>query len=162
MNVDSTVNDTVYNSRNWKDCVMGKPVPDIELRTIGGKVYRMKDLAGKVVVLNFWFTQCIPCIEEMPSLNRLVKEYRDKDVVFFGITYDNVKTLRSGFLARYPFDFNIVSDSRSITEMFSAGYPTTYIIDRKGIVSAAWQGVQPEPGNSIYWKARPVIEELLK
>jgi len=164
MNVDSTVKDTVYNSRNWKDCVLDKPVPDINLTTITGQKFQLKRMKGKVIVLNFWFTHCIPCIEELPALNKLVKAYRNKDVVFFGITYDNVKTLKSDFLPKYKFDFNIVSDSKSITEQFSAGYPTTYIIDKNGIVKAVWSGaaVGKDAETAAYLKAKPVIDELLK
>ena len=76
MNVDSTVKDTVYNSRNWKDCVLDKPVPDINLTTITGQKFQLKRMKGKVIVLNFWFTHCIPCIEELPALNKLVKAYK--------------------------------------------------------------------------------------
>jgi len=163
MNVDSTVKDTIYNSRNWKDCVMEQPVPDIEFKTISGKTFQMKNLEGKVVVLNFWFTACVPCIREIPALNRLVKEYKNKEVMFFGITYDNLKTLKSEFLPKYRFDFDIVSDSKSITEMFSAGYPTTYIIDKNGIVKAVWSGgfIGKEAETDIYLKAKPVIDKLL-
>jgi peroxiredoxin len=162
-NVDSTVRDTIYNSLNWQDCVLDKRIPDIDLKTISGKSFQLKNLRGKVVVLNFWFTACIPCIEEMPALNRLVKEYKKKEVMFFGITYDNLKTLRSQFLPRHKFDFNIVSDKKSITEMFSAGYPTTYIIDKNGIVRAVWSGASPgnDMGTAAYLKAKPVIDELL-
>jgi len=163
MNVDSTVKDTVYNSRNWKDCVLDKPVPDINLTTITGQKFQLKRMKGKVIVLNFWFTHCIPCIEELPALNKLVKAYRNKDVVFFGITYDNVKTLKSDFLPKYKFDFNIVSDSKSITEQFSAGYPTTYIIDKKGLIRYVWTGAfeEKEAETGVYLKAKPMIEELL-
>jgi len=84
--------------------------------------------------------------------------------MFFGITYDNLKTLKSEFLPKYRFDFDIVSDSKSITEMFSAGYPTTYIIDKNGIVKAVWSGgfIGKEAETDIYLKAKPVIDKLLK
>jgi peroxiredoxin len=163
MNVDSTVKDTIYNSRNWKDCVLNKPVPDIDLKTISGKTFQLKNLKGKVIVLNFWFTACIPCIEELPALNKLVKEFKNKDVMFFGITYDNVRTIKTQFLAKYKFDFNIVSDSKSITEMFSAGYPTTYIIDKKGIIKEVWSAgfIGTDAETAAYLKAKPVIDGLL-
>ena len=163
MNVDSTVNDTIYNSRNWKNCVLEKPVPDIEFKTISGKTFQMKNLKGNVIVLNFWFTACVPCIQEIPALNKLVKQYKNKKVLFFGITYDNLKTLKSEFLPKHQFNFNIVSDSRSITEMFSAGYPTTYIIDKNGIVKEVWSGVPTgdTAETDAYLKAKPVIDELL-
>ena len=162
-NVDSMVGDTIYNSLKWQNCVMDKQVPDIEFTTITGKAFELEKLKGRVVVINFWFTACQPCIEEIPALNRLVKEYKNKDVIFFGITYDSYKTLKSEFLTKYKFDFNIVCDEKSITEMFSAGYPTTYIIDKKGIVRYVWNGgyTGKEAETAAYIKAKPMIDVLL-
>lgn len=162
-NVDSTVGDTSYNSLKWQDCVLNKPAPNIEFTTISGMEVEFKKLRGKIIVLNFWFTACPPCLAEIPALNRLVKEYKNKDVVFFGITYDSYKTLSSKFFPKYKFDFNIVSDVKSITDMFSAGYPTTYIIDKKGIIRFVWTGAaeESEAGIGAYLKAKPVIDELL-
>ena len=163
INVDSTVGDTIYNSLKWQDCVMNKPVPDIKFTTITGKHVELKKLQGKVVVLNFWFSACLPCVEEIPALNRLAKEYKNKGVEFFGITYDSYKTLKSQFLPKYKFDFNIVCDVKNLTETFSAGYPTTYIIDQKGIVRMVWSGgfIGEEAKTAAYLKAKPMIDELL-
>jgi peroxiredoxin len=162
INVDSTVGDTIYNSLKWQDCVMNKPVPDIHFTTITGKKVELKKLKGKVVVFNFWFSACQPCIEEIPALNRLVKEYKNKGVEFFGITYDSYKTVKS-FLPKHKFDFNIVCDVKNITETFSAGYPTTYIIDQKGIVRLVWNGgfIGEEAKTAAYLKAKPIIDEML-
>ncbi|MEJ0102303.1 MAG: TlpA disulfide reductase family protein [Bacteroidota bacterium] len=162
-NVDSMVNDTIYNSRKWKDCVMEKPIPDISFKTISGKDFDTKKLKGKVVVLNFWFIECQPCIAELPALNKLVKEYNNKDVLFFGITYQSLKSLNADFFPKYKFDFDIVQDAGNITEQFAAGYPTTYIIDKNGIVKAVWNGgfTGKEAEMDIYLKAKPVIDELL-
>jgi peroxiredoxin len=162
-NVDSTVGDTIYNSLKWQDCVIGKPVPAIELTTIKGKMFELEKLQGSVVVINFWFTACQPCIEELPALNKLADEYKSKGVVFFGITYDSYKTLKTQFLPKHKFDFNIVCDVKSITEMFSAGYPTTYIIDKTGIVRFVWNGgyTGKEAETAAYNKAKPLIDELL-
>lgn len=162
-NVDSTVGDTIYNSLKWQDCVMNKPVPDVKFTTITGRKIELKKLQGKVVVFNFWFSACIPCIEEIPALNRLAKEYKNKGVEFFGITYDSYKTLKSKFLPKHKFDFNIVCDVMNLTETFSAGYPTTYIIDKKGIVRMVWSGgfTGEEAKTAAYLKAKPMIDELL-
>jgi peroxiredoxin len=162
INVDSTVGDTIFNSLKWQDCVMDKPVPDIKFTTITGKNVELKKLQGKVVVFNFWFSACQPCIEEIPALNRLVKEYKNKGVEFFGITYDSYNTVKK-FLPKYKFDFNIVCDVKNLTEAFSAGYPTTYIIDQKGIVRMVWSGgfIGEEAKTAAYLKAKPMIDGLL-
>jgi peroxiredoxin len=162
-NVDSTVGDTSYNSLKWQDCVLNKPVPDIQFKTVSGRSVEFRQLKGKVVVLNFWFTACPPCLAEIPALNKLVKEYKNKGVVFFGITYDSYKTLKSKFFPKYKFDVDIVSDVKSITDQFSAGYPTTYIIDKKGVIRYVWTGgfAEEDAETGAYLKAKPMIDELL-
>jgi peroxiredoxin len=161
--VDSTSGGNFFFSGNWKNCVLGKSMPGIEFKTIAGKNFKMKNLKGKVVVLNFWFIGCEPCIKELPALNKLIQEYKNKEALFFGITYETLMTLKSDFFPKYKFDFAIVPDSKNITEMFAAGYPTTYIIDKNGIVKAAWNGgpIGEEAETEIYLKAKPVIDELL-
>lgn len=56
---------------------------------INGDSIILKKYLGKVVVLNFWYIHCKPCIAEMPSLNLLVEKFKTKDVVFIAITQDN-------------------------------------------------------------------------
>jgi peroxiredoxin len=150
-------------TEGWKKCVLEKPVPDISFQTISGNKVETKSLRGKVVVLNFWYMTCAPCISELQALNKLVREYKNKDVMFFGITYETVKTLKSEFFSNYKFDFTIVPDAKTITEMFAAGYPTTYIIDKNGIIKDVWNGGATDntAETAAYWKAKPVIDELL-
>ncbi|MGC4038882.1 MAG: TlpA disulfide reductase family protein [Chitinophagaceae bacterium] len=162
-NIDSTVGDTIYNAMKWQNCVLDKPLPEIEFTTVSKEDVALKKLRGKVIALNFWFTACAPCIAEIPALNKLVQDYAGKDVVFFGITYDSYSTLTSKFFPNYKFDFQIVCDVENITEAFSAGYPTTYIIDKEGIVRSVWNGgfTGKEAETAAYLKAKPVIDELL-
>ncbi len=162
-NVDSAVGDTSYNSLKWQNCVLNKPLPDIGFKTISGEAIEFKKLTGKVIVLNFWFTACPPCLAEIPALNKLVKDYKKKGVAFYGITYDSYKTLQSKFFPKYKFDFDIVCDVKNITEAFSAGYPTTYVIDKKGIIRYVWTGAfeEGEAEAGVYLKAKPMIDELL-
>ena len=63
-------------------------------------------------MINLWFTSCYPCIAELPALNRLAKEYKDKDVVFIGLSLDSKKMLDRDFFPNYKFDFKIVADAR--------------------------------------------------
>src|ERR687893_223477 len=67
--------------------------PAFSLTSMDGKKFELASLRGKVVVINFWFTGCPPCIEEMPKLNELVEKFKDKDVVFIAPTWDNEATL---------------------------------------------------------------------
>lgn len=60
----------------------GCQMPDFEAKTLAGKILSRKSLKGKIVVMNFWFIGCKPCVAELPALNKLVQHYKAKDIVF--------------------------------------------------------------------------------
>lgn len=68
--------------------VRGKKAPEFEARDINGKVYKSSDFIGKVVVLDFWFTGCIPCKAEMPYFTALAEEMSKEDVCFLSMSLD--------------------------------------------------------------------------
>lgn len=108
--------------------------PTFKATDINGRVWDMSTLNDKVVVLNFWFTGCKPCIQEMPLLNQLVDEYKNKDVVFLSLAPENKDVLKK-FLTKTPFKYNILPESKEISRnFFISGYPTHFVIDKKGIV----------------------------
>lgn len=149
----------------WKNCVLGKPIPDFTATTISGDTIKMNKLSGKVVVMNFWSINCRPCIAEMPGMNKLVKDYKKNNIVFLAITWESVKRVKKDFLSRYKFDFTIVTDALPIIDQVAAsGYPTTYIIDKKGIIKAAWNGgsTGKKAGEEYYNKTKTIIDSLLK
>jgi peroxiredoxin len=148
----------------WKNCVLGKPIPGFRVVTMGGDSVDIRQLAGKVVVLNFWSINCRPCIAEMPGMNKLVKDYKKRDVVFLAITWETLSRVKKDFLPRYRFDFMIVTDALPvIDEIAASGYPTTYIIDKKGIIKAAWNGgsTGADAGKEYYQKTKRIIDGLL-
>jgi len=149
----------------WNDCIKGKEMPFLSLQTISGEKIETKDLKGKVIVINLWFTSCHPCIAEIPALNKLVKEYKDKNVVFLGLSTDTKEMLDSDFFPKYKFDFTIIPNARNIVaeKIGQTGFPTTYIIDKKGRVIDAWVGgpTGKEAETEVYLKAKPIIDGLL-
>ena len=151
--------------KTWKNCISGKPMPELSLTTVTGEKIETKDLKGKVIVINLWFTSCLPCILELPALNRLVEEYKDKNVVFLGISTDTKAMLDADFFPKYKFDFKIIADGRDIVKKIgNTGFPTFYIIDKEGKVRDAWSGgaVDKSAETAVYLQAKPVIDELLK
>ena len=149
----------------WNDCIKGKEMPLLSLKTISGEKIETKDLKGKVIVINLWFTSCHPCIAELPALNKLVKEYKNKNVVFLGLSTDTKEMLDRDFFPNYKFDFKIISGAGDKVEKIGhTGFPTTYIIDPKGKVIDAWVGgsVGKDAETAVYLKAKPIIDELLK
>ena len=122
-------------------------------------------LKGKIIVINFWFIGCHPCIAELPALNKLVKEYQGTGVVFLAFTWETVASIRKDFLSKYKLDFTILPEANElISKVSGSGYPTTYILDKKGIIKEAWNGGSTDETakTEAYLKAKPIIDELLK
>lgn len=117
----------------------GKPLPDFTLYTVDGTAITSNDLKGKVVMINFWSTTCGPCIIEMPELNRLQEDYKDKVVFLAPLPEDKVKA--AILLAKHPFQFNIAPNSSGLFEQLGIdGYPTNFFIDREGIIQEVKEG----------------------
>jgi len=111
---------------NFKTGVLAEDFITID---INGKKIALKDLKGKVVVLNFWFTECQPCIAEMPELNKIVTKY--KNVEFIAITFDSKKKIDS-FFKKHQFNYRIVSDLAIIQNYKVDSLPLHLIINQKG------------------------------
>ena len=124
--------------------LIGQKVKDFELKDIKGNALKFSDLEGKVVVINFWFIECKPCVMEIPELNMLVNEFQNQDVVFLAIAL-NGKNEVKGFLKQNKFMYQVFPDGPALAEVFGIkGYPTNVIIDQKGIVQYVSTGIGPD------------------
>lgn len=101
------------------------------------------DVAGDVVVVNFWYAACAPCVVEAPDLEAVWQEYRDEDVSFVGVnTYDQADTARSFAVdngVTYPSIIDV--NTGAVKLAFAAATPiqatpTTLVLDREGRVAA--------------------------
>ncbi len=122
--------------------IMDKPAPEFTLQDLQGKRISISDFKNKVVLINFWASWCIPCKNEMPSLNRLFLRYKDRDLVVLGISIDRTKEAVQNFLKETPLNFPILLDSTvEISQKYKVyAYPTTFLINRKGIIKAKFIG----------------------
>ncbi len=110
----------------------GERALDFIVTTIEGEHVKLSELRGKVVVLNFWFTKCGPCKLEMPDLNGLVNEFKDKDVVFLAITF-NKKEMIQQFLKSHQFNYTIAPNANDVITMYGVqSYPTSIVINKEG------------------------------
>lgn len=116
---------------DFKTGVLAKDFTSTDLE---GKKVNLNDLKGKIVVLNFWFTKCHPCVEEMPELNKIVSKYKNKNVEFIAITFDDREKLNQ-FFKKHKFDYRIVSDSKIIKDYKVNSFPLNMIIDQKGEIA---------------------------
>lgn len=115
----------------------GIKAPNFTTKTISNKVIELSKLEGKVVVLNFWYTACQPCIEEMPLLNSLVDYFKGQSIKFISFANEDSAKLKP-FLLKHFFKFEHVANSspirQGIFKLFSA-WPYTIIIDKKGNIA---------------------------
>ena len=98
----------------------------------------------KIVVLNFWFASCAPCIREVPDLNRLYQRYKDRaDIVFVAPTFEFAENVDS-FLVTHPFDYPILPEAYEAIKNYKAiSYPLNVIIDFDGRIAYVSAGGLP-------------------
>lgn len=137
---------------------IGQEIESFSTHDMNGKKVKLKDLRGKVVMLNFWFIGCPPCRAEIPELNKLVELYEDNpNVVFLAVALDARYDIRN-FLKIIPFNFDIIDDGSSIASIYKIHlYPTSVILDKEGKV--AFHTVS-FAANSPYWMKKTINESL--
>ncbi len=96
-------------------------LPDFEYVTMKGEKVSSKSLAGKVIVLNFWFIACKPCVAEMPMLNDMVQQYKDKpEVVFLALSFDKCDQVKQ-FLEKTKFNYQAIPERLPGQEVMYTG-----------------------------------------
>lgn len=138
-----------------------KDAPDFEVRTPDDRTIRLADLRGKAVFLNFWATWCEPCREEMPSMERLHRAYKERGLVVLAVSIDSQgASVVEPFVKKFGLTFLIGLDPRMVVrERYGVwALPSTFLIDRKGKRVLFANGPREWDGKA----AHAVIESLLK
>ena len=147
-----------------KPSSIGKPAPDFTIQDSDRSV-TLSQLRGKIVVLNFWATWCPPCVDEMPSLVQLQRQFQDKGVTVLGVSVDDDANDYHKFLKDHGIDFLTVREggtktNTGIVSPIANKYgtlkiPETYIIDRSGIIRRKFIG-------PVDWKQQEILEYLTR
>jgi thiol-disulfide isomerase/thioredoxin len=149
-------------SASFDAALKGKPLPDFVFKDILGNTYTPEDIKGKVVVINLWFISCAPCIEEMPELNKLVKEYENNDaVLFLALALDEKGPRLNTFLETHVFNYNIVPDSQDyiIKKLQTNSFPTHIVLDKNSNVVFTLSGFTPGVGELIKSSINSFLEK---
>ena len=149
-------------SASFDAALKGKPLPDFVFKDILGNTYTPEDIKGKVVVINLWFISCAPCIEEMPELNKLVKEYENNDaVLFLALALDEKGPRLNKFLETHVFNYNIVPDSQDyiIKKLQTNSFPTHIVLDKNSNVVFTLRGYTPQVGDLIKSSVSSFLEK---
>ncbi len=144
---------------------IGKPAPDFSLNDMSGKKVALSAYKGKVVILNFWATFCGPCKEEMPSLNNLFLALKKDGLIVLAVsTDDSEKPVQSFVKAKgIAFPVLIDKDSQVFSDQYRVlGLPTTFIIDRDGVIRDKILGDRPWDGPEMKAKIGSLLSTRKK
>ncbi len=117
---------------------VGSPAPEYATRALGGDSVSLAALRGKVVLLNVWATWCHPCREEIPVLQGYHDRHAKDGLAVIGVSVDaagmdgGIRDFAREFKMTYPLWLD--PDERISTQFLTIGVPSTFLIDRKGVV----------------------------
>jgi cytochrome c biogenesis protein CcmG/thiol:disulfide interchange protein DsbE len=114
------------------------PAPTFSITTYGDREsIALADLKGKVVVINFWASWCVPCQDEAPLLEEMWREYKDRGVVFLGVNTDDIESKALAYLDEYDVTYPNAPDvGGKIEDQYRiTGVPETFIVDPNGEIS---------------------------
>lgn len=113
------------------------PAPDFEVTTFDGETFKLSDLRGNIVVINFWASWCGPCRDEAPSLQRTWERFKDQNVVFLGIAYADNGPRSLAYIDEFNITYLNAPDLQTrISKAYRIqGVPETFIIDPEGNIA---------------------------
>jgi peroxiredoxin len=138
--------------RNYHGTVQATP---IKLRDISGQQFDIQDYRGKVTLVNFWATWCRPCVEEIPSLNRLKTAMQGKPFQLISVNYAEAPEVIRSFLSMVNVDFPVLVDpgGQLAGQWKVVAFPSTFVIGPDGKIH---YGVNA----GIHWDTEEVIRQL--
>jgi thiol-disulfide isomerase/thioredoxin len=157
--------DELFASMSNKPGLAGKAAPPFQVKSLDGAAYALSDLKGKVVVLDFWATWCRPCREAIPSVDKLYREFKDKDVIVLGVDVGEAPGIVARFVKTAGISYPVVltANTEIAYDYRITAYPTYIVIGRDGMVAgenvgsneAALRSLVQEAGATPVSQPRP-------
>jgi cytochrome c biogenesis protein CcmG/thiol:disulfide interchange protein DsbE len=126
----------------------GKTAPDFALKSVDGKIVKLSDFKGKVVIIDFWATWCPPCRKGIPDLVDLKKEFGKKGLEVIGVSVDDQRTIEQvpSFVKDKNINYPVVYGDSKVSQNYGGieSIPTSVIVDKAGNIVAQYTGLQPK------------------
>lgn len=126
---------------------VGSAAPPIQLQSLTtGQMMPLSSLRGKVVLVDFWASWCVPCRKSLPLFNDLRARIGADKFEIYAVNLDENKSDALGFLAKYPVSYPVVWDqAQSTPEQYQVmGMPSSYLVDQNGVLRAVHKGFKEE------------------
>ncbi|MEE9406457.1 MAG: TlpA disulfide reductase family protein [Polaribacter sp.] len=126
-----------FSTASQKSLRINDTAPNFKFWLTDGSKLTNNDTKEKVVVFKFWFTSCMPCLTDIPKLNRLVKEFDKRDDILFIAPALDRKPAIEKLLKIRPFNFRIAYSAMDVSQKFNKKqvYPSYFVINKKGKIS---------------------------
>lgn len=124
--------------------LQNKKIPEFNLRNVESKRRTLEHFKGKVTFINLWFTNCFPCVKEIPLLNTLKEKYKN-EVNFVAITFDSKEKVKH-FLKKKKFNFEHIINAKNYLskDLGNRSYPKIILLNKEGIVKYVGGGIPSE------------------
>lgn len=137
------------------------PAPDFTLKSQGGSNYKLSELRGEVVMINFWASWCGPCRQEMPYLEELYARYKDMGFTILGVNIEEDSSKAQSLLKDIPVSFPVLFDTQNeVSRLYQvSAMPSTVMIDRDGNMRYLHRGYKPGYEQDYQEQIRTLIKE---
>jgi len=131
-----------YDPKALPEELTGELAPLFTLQSLDGYQISLTDTRGGPVVINFWATWCVPCVQEHQQLLEAAKAYKSKDVSFLGILYGDTAEKAIIFNGKHGSAYPTLIDEgqRTNIDYGVAGVPETYVLDKEGVIVKKFTG----------------------
>ncbi|MFC1901293.1 TlpA family protein disulfide reductase [Chloroflexota bacterium] len=132
---------------------VGSIAPDFKLQSLDGESVSLSDYSGTPVLINFWATWCGYCREEMPYLQQIDEEWPDSELVVLTVDVRESASRVERFMQTYNLSLTVLLDSDgSVAQEYNLiGYPTTFFIDKDGIIREKASGAFRDKSSIEYY-----------
>jgi peroxiredoxin len=153
---------TLVASLAWAAQTLSGPAPGFTLQSNDGEQVSLASLKGKVVMVNFWATWCVPCRQEMPHLQALYERYNSLgfELLAVNVEKDNAEGARK-WLEETPVTFPVLFDTKNeVTKLYKVQtMPSTVLVGRDGTMRFIHHGYKPGYENEYQTQVRALLRE---
>ncbi|OHB51704.1 MAG: hypothetical protein A2Y12_01170 [Planctomycetes bacterium GWF2_42_9] len=139
-----SIDDIIKNKTNWNPILQnyyGKQLPDVQLTDINGKTHKLSDYRGKNLMIIFWATWCMPCMEEVPHLNTLRDVMPEDKLAMLAISNENLATVKQA-AENKKMKYTVIATQQELPAPFSEvkGIPTAFFVRPDGTLKLVTEG----------------------